>query len=309
MTFAALLLLALTRAEIVQRMRAPVITQSEGLVRVYADCPEDVRREFQHPVASFASDTAVAMYRSLSMKPLRFTSPGVIVHIGDVLTNDTRVVSKVSESDGRTVTRIYLRNPATADVERFRIEMVKAFMRSVKGRELTDAEAAAAYRRTDPRLRIADDRERLERWLAGKPGLDGRAEKDEDMIVMMRKVLEPGYASRRDVLTFASRLFLYPRSFDEKFAGGHDVLSFRDAVKFASVDPRVRFLALFKANEMPVFGGGRGEALSAAAERYAAFLRELAKGERTEEDLLRMLDDADAALSVALEQALPYGLS
>ena len=47
MTFAALLLLALTRAEIVQRMRAPVITQSEGLVRVYADCPEDVRREFQ----------------------------------------------------------------------------------------------------------------------------------------------------------------------------------------------------------------------------------------------------------------------
>ena len=303
MTLAALLLLALTRAEIVQRMRAPVITQSEGLVRVYADCPEDVRREFQHPVARFAADTAAAMYRSLSMKPVRFTSPGVIVHIGDVRTNDTRVVAKVSKADGRAVTRIYLRNPATADLALFRTEMVKAFMRCVKGKEVSDAEAVAAYRRTDPALRIADDRERLERWLAGEPGLDGKRENDEDMIAMMRRVLEPGHASRRDVLTFASRLFLYPRSFDEKFAGGYDVLSFRDAVKFAKVDPRVRFLALFKANEMPVFGGGRGDELMAAAELYSVFLRELAKGERTEEDLLRMLDAADAALSRALETA------
>ena len=116
MTLCALLLLALTRAEIVQRMRAPVITQTEGLVRVYADCPEDVRREFQHPVASFAADTAAAMYRGFSMKPVRFASPGVIVHIGDVRTNDTRVISKVSRSEGQVVTRIYLKNPATADL-------------------------------------------------------------------------------------------------------------------------------------------------------------------------------------------------
>ena len=115
--------------------------------------------------------------------------------------------------------------------------------------------------------------------------------------------MEPGRASRRDVLTFASRLFLYPRSFDEKFAGRYDVLSFRDAVKFAKADPRVRFIALFKADEMPIFGGGRGEELAAAADRYAAFLRELAKGERDEEALLKMLDEADAALSVALEKA------
>jgi len=303
MTLAALLLFALTRAEIVQRMRAPVITQAEGLVRVYADCPEDVRREFQHPIASFAAETAAAMYRGFSMKPLRFTSPGVIVHIGDVRTNDTRVLSKVSKSEGQTVTRIYVKNPATADIVRFRMELVKAFMRSVKGEEVSDADAVVAYRRTDPRMRIADDRERLERWLAGAPGFDGKPEKDEDMITMMRKVLEPGRASRRDVLTFASRLFLYPRSFDEKFAGRYDVLSFRDAVKFAKADPRVRFIALFKADEMPIFGGGRGEELAAAADRYAAFLRELAKGERSEEAMLKMLDDADAALSAALEKA------
>ena len=304
MILATLLLVALTRAEIVQRMRAPVITQAEGLVKVYADCPEDVRLEFQHPVARFASETAAAMYRGLLMKPVRMTSPGIIVHIGDVRTNDTRVVSKVSQSDGRTVTRIYLKNPATADLVRFRVEVVKAVMRSVKGEELSDDDAVAAYRSTDPRARIADSRDRLDRWLAGKPGADGRHEDDEEMIRLMRKIIEPGHASRRDVLTFASRLFLYPRTLDEKFAGRYDSLSFRDAVRLAKADPRVRLMALFKANEMPVLGGGRGDDMTIAAERYAAFLRELAKGSLSEEDLFRMLDAADAALSAALEKAV-----
>ena len=303
MTLCALLLLALTRAEIVQRMRAPVMTQAEGLVRVYADCSEDVRREFQHPVASFASDTAAAMYRGLSMKPMRFASPGVIVHIGDVRTNDTRVISKVSRSDGQVVTRIYLKNPATADLARFRIEIVKAFMRSVKGDEISDDEAVTVYRRTDPRMRIADNRERLERWLSGKPSLGGKVEDDEEMIGLMRKIIEPGHASRRDVLTFASRLFLYPRSLDEKFAGRYDVLSFRDAVRFAKIDPRVRLRAFPKADEMLIFGGGRGDEMSIASQRYFAFLRELARGERSEDELFRMLDSADAALSAALEKA------
>ena len=124
------------------------------------------------------------------------------------------------------------------------------------------------------------------------------------MIRLMRKIIEPGHASRRDVLTFASRLFLYPRTLDEKFAGRYDSLSFRDAVRFAKIDPRVRLVALFKANEMPVLGGGRGDDMTIAAERYAAFLRELAKGSLSEEDLFRMLDAADAALSAALEKAV-----
>ena len=303
MTLCALLLLALTRAEIVQRMRAPVMTRAEGFVSVYADCAEDVRREFQYPVASFAADTAVTMYMGMSMKPKRFASPGVIVHIGDVRTNDTRVVSKVSRSSGQVVTRIYIKNPATADFDRFRAEVVKAFMRSVKGVEVSDTEAVAIYRRSDPRMRIADSRERLERWLSGKPALYGGREDDEEMLRMMRKIIEPGRASRRDVLTFASRLFLYPRTFDEKFAGKYDALSFRDAVKFAKIDPRVRFMALFKVNELPVFGGGRGVEMSRASELYAAFLRELGAGRRGEDELFRMLDAADAALCAALDKA------
>ena len=54
-------MLALTRAEIVQRMRAPVVTQAEGLVRVFANCPEDMRREFQSPVARFAAETVYSL--------------------------------------------------------------------------------------------------------------------------------------------------------------------------------------------------------------------------------------------------------
>ena len=38
-TFAAILLFALTRAEIIERLKAPPITDMDGLVQVYADCP------------------------------------------------------------------------------------------------------------------------------------------------------------------------------------------------------------------------------------------------------------------------------
>ena len=47
MLFAVIAMLALTRAELVARMKAPVLTMSEGLVQVYADCPEDMRIEYQ----------------------------------------------------------------------------------------------------------------------------------------------------------------------------------------------------------------------------------------------------------------------
>ena len=303
MTLLAIALLALTRAEIVQRMRAPVITQADGMVRVYASCAEDVRREYQHPVASFAAETVKTLYGGLSVPRRRFASPAIIIHIGDVRTNDTTVAAKVATNGAEVVTRIYLRNPATSDIMTLRTEIVKAFVRSLKGREISDELAERAYRRADPAARVADSREDLERWLAGKPGPDGKRLDDEEMIKAMRKVFEPGRASRRDVLTFASRLFLYPRTYDEKFMGVYDCLSFRDAVKVSRIDPRVRFLALFKADEMPVFGGGRGEKMSEAAELYSTFLRELAKGELDDDGLYDMLDKADAALSAALEGA------
>ena len=300
MLILALAILALTRAEIVQRMRAPVITRADGLVRVYADCDEDVRREFQLPVASFAADTVETLYRGSRRRPERFASPGIVVHVGNVRTNDARVSVKVSRGDA-TVTHIHLKNPATSDLAAFRAELVKAFARSVLGEELSEAAAATLYRRSDPEGRVADDRERLERWLAGERGPNWKPSDDEEMIAMMRKILQPGRASRRDVLVFASRLFLYPRTYDEKFAGKYDCLSFRDAVRIARIDLRVRFIALAKADELLIFGGGRGDKMSRAAAMYAAFLRALAAGEVGDGVLLRMLDAADAALSDVLE--------
>lgn len=301
MLLAAIVVMALTRAEIVQRMRAPVVTQSDGMVKVYADCPEDMRREYQGPVAGFVADTVDTLYRSLAMKPLRFESPGLIVHVGDVRTNVSDVVSRVSTNGARVVTRIYLKSPGYADIGRLRVEVARAFYRSVKGQEISPAAASKALRRADPRLRISDERSRLESWLAtgGFGDEDEKADvqkRDEEALALMRKILEPGVPSRRDVITFASRLFIYPRTFDEKFVGGSDCVSFRDAVKLARKDPRVRFLAFFKANELPVWGGGRGDGLRDAADAYVEFLRELAKFEKGEDELLRMLDEADERL-------------
>ena len=100
---ASILLLALTRAEIIERMRAPVVTQADGLVQVFASCPEDMRREYQMPIASFASDTVKALYSSLAMRPERFSKSQIVIHVGSVRTNLAEVVSAVN---GRR-TRIY----------------------------------------------------------------------------------------------------------------------------------------------------------------------------------------------------------
>ena len=120
----------------------------------------------------------------------------------------------------------------------------------------------------------------------------------------MRRILRPGIAFPRDVLVFASRLYLYPPQHDLRFAGRYDCLSFREAIAFVASEPTIRPLALVKAREMPVFGGGRGAALSAAADAYMRFLLELAKGEKDANGLARMLDDADTLLNIAFEEAV-----
>lgn len=291
-------MLALTRAEIIERMRAPVLTQAEGLVAVYADCPEDMRREFQSPIGRFAADTAETLYRGLSQKPVRFHKPGIVIHVGDVRTNDTTVTTRVVTNDARTISRIYVRSPGHADLERLKLEIIKAFYRSVKAVELTDDGAVDAYRAAVPRLRIEDERWKLEEWLAGRGKLE-----TEDALLLMRKVIEPGVASRRDVLTFASRLFLYPMYFDERFLHKYDCLSFRDAIRLVRQDPRIALMALLKVGELPVLAGGRGEKLRAAAEAYVDFLKELARCEKSEDELKDMLEGADAKLSLALEGA------
>ena len=59
---AAFVVLALTRAEIIERMRTPPITMVQGLVSVYADCDAEQRREYQQPVAAFAANICRTMY-------------------------------------------------------------------------------------------------------------------------------------------------------------------------------------------------------------------------------------------------------
>ena len=297
--FAAVILLALTRAEIIERMKSPVITQNDGLVQVYADCPEDMRREYQMPVASFAAETVKTLYAGFSEKSRRFKRPGIVIHLGDVRTNLAAVVARVSTNGTRVVSRIYVPSPGYADVERLRIEVTRGFMRAVRCVEADEAEASAVYRKADPSCRIADARQGLEDWLAGRRP----KEDDEQYIALMRKVVEPGVASRRDVLVYASRLFLYPPSFDRPFCRRYDALSFRDAVRCARLDARVRLAAFAKAGETIAFGGGRGEEMSAAAKGYWLFLLELARCEKSEEELLALLDKADASLNVAFEKA------
>ena len=299
---ATFLLFALTRAEIIERMKAPVITQAEGLVKVYADCPEDMRREFQMPIASCASDMVSLLYRGLGEKSRRFAKPGIVIHVGDVRTNIAEVVDRVTTNDANVVTRIYLKAPGFANLDFFKLALVKAFYRSVKGKEITNREAVEAFRRANPEMRIEDERIALERWLA-----IGDADAEE-AIKMLRKIVEPGKSSRRDVLTFASRLYLYPPTYDIRFAGESDTLAFRDAIELTKKDPFIRIVAMQKAHELPVFGGGRGEALLTAAQSYAKFLTELAKGELDSQALSELLNDADGKLAIAYEDAERYDL-
>ena len=292
--------MALTRAEILERFRAPVVTQADGLVKVYADCPEDMRREYQGPIASFAAETVKTLYQGLAKKPVRFEKPGIVIHIGDVRTNVTTVTSAVSTNLDRVISRIYVTAPGYADLYRLRLEIVQAFFRSVEKREVSEQEAVAASRKGDPALRVQDERMKLEDWLAGHGTRD-----DEEGLRLMRRVFEPGKSSPRDVLIFASRLYLYPPQYDLRFLGRFGQLSFREAAKLGRTDPLVRTVAYQKSFELPVLGGGKSPELASAAYAYREFLLALAKGETDEKGLLALLDTADELLNVAFEKSIP----
>ena len=296
--FSTVLVLALTRAEMLERFRAPIVTQAEGLVQVYADCPEDMRKEYQTPIARFAAETVKTVYRGLAKKSERFEKPRILIHIGDVRTNVADVAVQVSTNEDRVVSRIRVKAPGYADLYQLRLEVIRAFFRGVEKREVTEQEAVAAYRKGDPALRVIDERLKLEDWLEGRGTKD-----DEEGLRMMRRVFEPGKSSPRDILIFASRLYLYPPQHDIRFLGRFDRLSFREAVRFGRIDPIVRLVAYRKALELPVLGGGRSSELAAAANAYQVFLFELAKGEKDEKGLKALLDDADEKLNVAFERA------
>ena len=294
---ATALLLALTRAEIIARMKMPVITQADGLVQVYANCPEDMRQDFQMPVASAASDLVGMLYRGAGRKPVRFRRAGIVIHLGEVRTNVADVVTRVVTNEGAVVSRIYLPAPGYADVDRFRLEVAKGFYRSVEGRELADEGAIEACRRADPAFRVRYERRRLEDWLEHGTG------DVEEGFRLMRRVFEPGKANCPDVLIFASRLYFYPPYHAMPFVGRYDCLSFRDALRFRKDDLRIRLLALPKASDLPLLAGGRSAELAAAAEAYRDFLVELARDVVDEQALSGLLEKADALLAEAYGKA------
>lgn len=294
---ATVLLLALSRAEMIERFKSPVLTQAEGLVKVYANCAVDVRREFQAPVARFAGETVTALARAAQRPLVRVAQPGIVLHLGDVRTNCTDVLVRVATNGEAVVTRLFLPNPAQTDLDALRTEVVRAYFRAVERRELSVADAQEAYRLTDPDYRRAGARRRLADWLDRAEGADA------DGFRLLYHVFKPGTLSRIEARVFASRLWLYPRTLARPFCGRFDALAFREAIACAQVDPHVRLAALDKANELPVFGGGRGEGLQAAATAYRAFLLALAQGDQSEDALRDLLEAADTKLNVAYEEA------
>ena len=301
MIFALIALFALTKAEIIDRFQAPPVTQLDGLIQVYGDCPADMRREYQLPIAAFTRDICQKLYAAENLRPIKFAQPGIIVKIGDVRTNLTNVVVRTAVYDeGGLYTRILLPSPAGADLDCFRREVVKAFVRAVKGENVgDDAEAARIYRRIDPLERARDLAAEVRDWRERGIYTEGRT--DEDYLKLMRGIHAPGHASAEDVATFASRLYLYPLAYDAPFGGKFSACSFRDAVALAAEDPQVRYAAYLKRSEVMAYGGGHGDRMTSAAAAYGVFLFELARHQLQAEELLKLLDDADMKLKGVLE--------
>ena len=294
----AIMLAALTRAEIIERFRAPVLLQVDGLVQVLADCPADMRREFQSPVAGFVSGVCRKHYAGGGVRPRRFAAPGIIVHIEDGTAADTNLTVRVGRrDDGSRFTRLYLHSPGYTDAGALRLATVRAFYLACTGEEIDAEEAARRLRVADPQLTIAEEYAELAAWRSGERGFAD----DERYLRLMRSVLEPGVAHPEDVLTFASRLYLYPPQFDLRFAGTHHECSFREAIALAATDPCVRYAAYLKRDEVMLYGGGRGEDFAAAADAYCDFLTELARYRKSPAELELMLDEAEDRLKGVLE--------
>ena len=298
---ATILLAALTKAEIIDRFRAAPVTQLDGLVQVYGDCPADMRRDFQLPVASFTSGICRKLYAAENKKPVKFREAGIIVRIGDVRTNLTDVIARPATRDGgEKFTRIYLPSPSGADLGKFRHEVARAFYRAVDGVDLDDASVTKKLRESDPVTRVEDIQAEVAAWR--ERGEYAADRTDEDYLKLMRGVHLPGVATEADVLTFASRLYLYPAAYAFPFCGKYTSCPFREAIALARQDPSVRFAAFAKIQSLGVFGQGHGDAMNEAVTAYMKFLAELARLKLSEEELAKLLDDADGKLKGVMEK-------
>lgn len=295
----AILFAALSRAEFIERFRAPQVVQVDGLVQVRAECNAAMRREYQLPIAGFAADVCRRLYSAENLKEKHFAAPGIIIVIGDVVTNLTNVVVRTeNRQDGSKSTKILVPAPGYADRQALCTAVVKGYFRAVHDLDLTEAEAQSRFRKAVPELKLADDYRALEEWYAGKRG----NEDDEKFLKLQRSILQPGVATKHDVEIFASRLYLYPPYFDQPFCGKYDGISFREAIRLVKEDPAIRAAARLKIQEAVVFSGGRGEKMSAAGIAYAAFLNDLVAGEKPENELNAELDIADTILKGVLDE-------
>lgn len=125
---------------------------------------------------------------------------------------------------------------------------------------------------------------------------------DERLARLSRAVLSPGRASTWDLQTFASRLRLYPATFDQTLGTSAKSCSFAEAVELAATDGNVRVAAAQKARAMPMYVVGRGEELMAAGEAYRKFLVALARGD-SPSDLRKLLQEAEALFAPHLSSA------
>lgn len=292
--FATILFLALTRAEIIERMRTPPVTMVQGLVSVYADCDSAQRREFQHPIASFAADVCRTLYSGLGLHERKFDHPGIVISVGDLRTPETNVTSVVKLRDGQRYLKIALPSPAYSDREALRIAVARGFFLAVKGEELDSLTVRKTLRTIDPRLRAGDRLNELKLWR--EEGVSESALDDEEFLKIMRTVHIPGVPLAAEVRIFASRMYLYPDNFRWPFAGRYESLSLRDAIKVRHRDPRVRLAALNKITETVAYGGGRGEEMDRVVEGYCGFLKSLAAGKDNDEALYSMLDELENRL-------------
>lgn len=301
---AAIFVAALTRAEIIERMKSPAIVKAQGLVEVIANCPRDMREEYQSAIASFAAGQCNRLYQGNNLREIKFAEPRIKITIGETRTNDTLVASGfVRDIAGNTVMKIYLPAPAYSDIVKLRNAIARGFAAAVMDKRLDESEAEEFLRTSDPQIRIADNYETIAKWKRGEK----TPQSDEECLELARRIMEPGVARERDVLHFASRLFLYPATYSNRFMGKFDKCSFSEAIDIAAFDPTVRIEAYRKAPYVVAYGGGRSPEMSQAAVLYSEFLFALASYVKSSEELREMLEKADNQLNIALEEARGKG--
>ena len=136
---------------------------------IAADVPGDpigCRR----PLLGFAGAIVRYLSKAYALEVPRMASPAIVIHAGQVPTNDARVIVKVkARSNGTLSTRILLPNPATADVGKCALEVAKAFFRFHSGaQEMPEWVVQGAMRAADGNTRHADVLFVLELWTKGR---------------------------------------------------------------------------------------------------------------------------------------------